>query len=105
MEIDLAADARLFPPELGPLVPTHSGAELAVDKVLAVFGQAEARDFIDLWMVEPRYGIDRLCKLAAEKDRGFPTARRRVSNRLCTRPSVNVSYGLDYPNRCDTPVS
>jgi Nucleotidyl transferase AbiEii toxin, Type IV TA system len=47
-EIDLAADARLFPAEPGPLVPTLSGEELAVDKVLAVFGRAEARDFVDL---------------------------------------------------------
>jgi hypothetical protein len=45
--------------------------ELAVDKVLAVFGRAEARDFADLMAVEPRYGLDRLCQLAAEKDRGF----------------------------------
>jgi hypothetical protein len=39
--------------------------------VLALFGRAEARDFVDLMAVEPRYGLDRLCRLAAEKDRGF----------------------------------
>jgi hypothetical protein len=43
-EVDLAADARLFPVEPGEPAPTLSGEELAVDKVLAVFGQAEARD-------------------------------------------------------------
>ncbi len=48
-----------------------SGEELAVDKVLAVFGRAEARDFVDLLAIEPRYGLDRLCRLAADKDRGF----------------------------------
>lgn len=48
-----------------------SGEELAVDKVLAAFGRAEARDFVDLMAVEPRYGLDRLCRLAVEKDRGF----------------------------------
>jgi hypothetical protein len=44
---------------------------LAVDKVLAVFGRAEARDFVDLVALEPRYGLDRLCELAAQKDLGF----------------------------------
>lgn len=50
------------------------GEELAVDKVLALFSRAEARDFIDRMEVEPRYGLDRLCRLAAEKDRGFTPA-------------------------------
>jgi Nucleotidyl transferase AbiEii toxin, Type IV TA system len=73
-ELDLAADARLFPAEPGRLAPTLTGEELAVDKVLAVFGRAEARDFADLMALEPRYGLDRLCKLAAEKDLGFDLA-------------------------------
>jgi hypothetical protein len=70
-ELDLGADARLFPAEPASPAPLLSSEELAVDKVLAVFGRAEARDFIDLMAVEPRYGLDRLCGLAAEKDRGF----------------------------------
>jgi hypothetical protein len=73
-ELDLASDARLFPAEPGRPAPMLSGEELAVDKVLAVFGRAEARDFVDLMAVEPTYGLDRLCKLAAEKDRGFTPA-------------------------------
>jgi len=70
-EVDIAADARLFPAQPGRLAATLSGEELAVDKVLAIFGRAEARDFEDLMALEPRYGFDRLCELAAEKDRGF----------------------------------
>jgi hypothetical protein len=70
-ELDLAADARLFPAEPGQPAPTLNAEELAVDKVLAIFGRAEARDFADLMAVEPRYGLDRLFHLAAEKDRGF----------------------------------
>ena len=70
-ELDLGADARLFPAEPGWPAPTLSGEELAVDKVLAVFGRAEARDFVDLAAIEERYGLDRLFELAAEKDRGF----------------------------------
>lgn len=70
-ELDLGADARLFPIEPGDPAPTLSSEELAVDKVLAVFGRAEARDFADLSALEPRYGLKHLFKLAAEKDRGF----------------------------------
>src|SRR5579884_1346340 len=70
-ELDLAADARLFPAEPAQPAPTLRGEELAVDKVLAIFGRAEARDFVDLMALEPRYGLDRLCALAAEKDLGF----------------------------------
>lgn len=73
-EVDLAADARLLPAELGPLGKTLAGQELAVDKVLAVFGRAEARDFVDLLAVEPRYGLAQLCHLAKEKDPGFDVA-------------------------------
>ena len=39
--------------------------------MLAVFGRAEARDFVDLAAVEERYGLDHLFELAADKDRGF----------------------------------
>jgi hypothetical protein len=70
-ELDLAADARLFPAEPGRPAPMLTGEELAVDKLLALFRRAEARDFVDLMAVEPRYGLDRLCRSATEKDRGF----------------------------------
>jgi hypothetical protein len=73
-ELDLGADARLFPVDPGQPAPMLNGEELAVDKVLALFGRAEARDFVDLLALEPRYGLDRLCELAAEKDRGFDLA-------------------------------
>jgi hypothetical protein len=53
------------------------GEELAVDKVLAIFGRAEARDFIDFAALEPKYGFERLCELAAEKDTGFSAHVRR----------------------------
>ena len=69
--VDLAADARLLPPEgteYGQLLSAH---ELAVDKVLAIFGRAEARDFIDLAALEPDHGLLGLCQLATEKDLGF----------------------------------
>ena len=59
-----------FPQSRVPWFPL-AGEELAVDKVLAIFGRAEGRDFIDLSAVEGRYGIENLCALAADKDPGF----------------------------------
>lgn len=69
--VDLAADARLLPAEPSQFGLLLSAEELAADKVLAVFGRAEARDFIDLAALEPRFGLDYLCRLALEKDVGF----------------------------------
>lgn len=69
--VDLAADARLLPPEQSELGLVLSARELAVDKVLAVFGRAEARDFVDLARLESRFGLERLFALAARKDTGF----------------------------------
>ena len=73
-EVDLASDARLFPTEPGPGFKLLSSEELAADKVLAVFGRSEARDYVDLMSIEPRFGLTRLFELAHEKDQGFSPA-------------------------------
>lgn len=36
-----------------------------------IFGRAEARDFADLAVLEPRFGLDHLCALATRKEAGF----------------------------------
>jgi predicted nucleotidyltransferase component of viral defense system len=69
--VDIAADARLLPADRTALGLLLSVEELAVDKVLAVFGRAEARDFVDLAALEPRFGLEHLCELAVVKDGGF----------------------------------
>ena len=69
--IDLGADARLLPAEKTAHGLVLSSKELAIDKVLAIFGRAEARDFVDLAVLEPRYGLVDLLRQAAEKDPGF----------------------------------
>lgn len=92
--IDLASDARLLPPEPSRFGPALSAEELAVDKVLAVFGRAEARDFVDLAALEPRFGLERLCRLAAEKDRGFhPDAFRDMLDRFDRLPRDEFDVG------------
>jgi hypothetical protein len=70
-EVNLGSDARLFPVDQGPGFQLLAPEELAVDKVLAVFGRAEARDFMDLMAIEDQFGLDRLFRAAADKDHGF----------------------------------
>lgn len=105
-ELDLGADARLFAVEAGNPAPTLRSEELAVDKVLAVFGRAEARDFADLMVLEPRYGLDRLFDLAAVKDRGFlPSVFVEMLDRF--RRLRRDEFDLDdrgYAELCETIV-
>lgn len=45
--------------------------ELGADKMLALFGRAEARDFVDVYALAQRLGVEQLLVLAREKDAGF----------------------------------
>jgi hypothetical protein len=86
-EVDLGADARLLPAERGELGLILAGEELAVDKILAVFGRAEARDFVDLSAVAGRYGLEYLCGRALDKDPGFePQVFREMLDRFDRLP-------------------
>ena len=70
-EVDFGLDGRLFPLEQGEFSPVLASKELAVDKVLAIFGRAEARDFVDLYALEQFFKLKDLFVFAAEKDHGF----------------------------------
>jgi len=67
-----------------------------VDKVLAVFGRAEARDFVDLAALADHFDLAELFRLAAEKDPGFSIEvfaemlerLNRSCNRVCVRGST-----------------
>lgn len=69
--IDLGQDARIRTAEQGPLGALVALEESAADKVLALFGRAEARDFVDVQALAGRLGRERLLELAAEKDLGL----------------------------------
>lgn len=69
--VDLGFDHRLRPSEPGPFGQVLALEELAADKTLALFGRAEARDFVDVHALSERLGIERLLTLATEKDPGF----------------------------------
>jgi hypothetical protein len=71
VSVDLGTDGRIRPVESSLLGPVLAGEELAADKLLALFGRAEARDFVDVMALEQRFGLERMCQLALEKDRGF----------------------------------
>ena len=97
-EVDLGADARIRPTEAGPYGPTLSLEELAADKLLALVDRAQARDFIDVDALAGRFGLERLCELAAEKDHGF--SRAALSEALGTFRRFSAhDLGIDEPNR------
>ncbi|WP_158299804.1 nucleotidyl transferase AbiEii/AbiGii toxin family protein [Glycomyces paridis] len=73
--VDLAVDA---PPRL-PTVATAVGPafdplELAGQKLLALFGRAEPRDFADVHLLAERFGRSELLRRAADIDPGFDPA-------------------------------
>ena len=69
--VDLGYDFRAHPPEMSRLGPILGTEDLAASKLLALFGRAEARDFIDVAALSARYGFEWLCSLASEHDPGF----------------------------------
>jgi Nucleotidyl transferase AbiEii toxin, Type IV TA system len=71
LEIDLATDSLWLPVEQTELGPVKALREVAADKVLALFGRAAARDFVDVWVLAQRFSPDDLLEWAAEKDAGF----------------------------------
>jgi predicted nucleotidyltransferase component of viral defense system len=73
-EVDFGIDFRLFPPHQGAHSLVLSSRELAVDKVLAVFGRAESRDFVDLAALTRLFDIEELFAEAVRKDQGFNLA-------------------------------
>ena len=73
--VDLAWDARMRPAVASDLGPVLDQDELAADKVLALFGRAEPRDFLDVYRLSQRLGWPRLLALAEQKDAGFSPER------------------------------
>lgn len=73
--IDLAVDS---PPTGTPSVtiagPSFGPSELAIRKTLALFGRAEPRDFVDVYLLHQRFDRDEILRKAAEADRGFDVA-------------------------------
>lgn len=69
--VDIGSDSRLREPELTEIGRVLTLEELATDKLLALFGRARARDFVDVFFLARRFGIRAMLAWAREKDPGF----------------------------------
>jgi hypothetical protein len=74
MLIDVAIDSIDETPTITAAGPTLTAKELAANKVLALYGRMEPRDFEDTWKLAHHFTIDELLGWAAEKDEGFDAA-------------------------------
>lgn len=79
--------------DLGPVLDQE---ELAADKVLALFGRAEPRDFLDVYGLSQRLGLPRLLALAEQKDAGFSPERLAESLGRINRLD-QADFGIDDP--------
>lgn len=93
-EVDLGIDYRALDSVSTRYGPALDLRELGADKVLAVFGRAEPRDFIDLAEVTRRVPFAELVALAREKDSGLDLAvlDRFMARVQAMRPE---RFGLD----------
>lgn len=81
--VDLAVDSPpTSPPTMTVLGPTLAPVELAVHKLLALFGRAEARDFADVYVLTGRFDKQLLLANAERIDPGFD--RRVLAQMLAT---------------------
>lgn len=92
--IDLAWDARMRPAVASDLGPVLDQEELAADKVLALFGRAEPRDFLDVYDLSQPLGWPRLLALAEQKDGGFSPERLAESLGRMDRLD-QADFGID----------
>ena len=73
-----------------------SPLELAIDKVLAIFGRAEPRDFVDLATMVEMFDLIELFDLARQKDPGFtPEAFAAMSRRIEVLPRQEFDLDED----------
>jgi hypothetical protein len=75
VQLDLAHDAREHPADVTELGVTLAADELAADKMLALYGRAELRDFVDVAALLDVYSQDELLEFASRKDAGFTDDR------------------------------
>lgn len=96
--VDLASDARMLPARSTDTGFMLAEAELAADKVLALSGRGESRDFIDFRGLLTRFDIDQLCQLAGEKDPGFAPVQLVAALEYFDRipPAEFAEYTDDY---------
>lgn len=75
LSVDVGISRRAFAPVLTEHGPVLAAEDLAGDKLLALFGRAEPRDFIDAHALAARIDLADLYRLASDKDPGFNLER------------------------------
>jgi hypothetical protein len=92
--VDVAVDsAATSTPTLTIAGPALAPAELAVRKTLALFGRAEPRDFIDVFVLNQLIDRDATLRQAAETDPGF-----NLSGLAQALRSHRRLRGTDFPD-------
>jgi Nucleotidyl transferase AbiEii toxin, Type IV TA system len=70
--IDFCRDTpATLPINVTPVGPTFAGQELGGRKLLALFARAEARDFVDVFVLANKYGRKTIYEFARQLDLGF----------------------------------
>lgn len=97
--VELAVDWRAFPPVQMDIGPVLHPDDAVANKLCALFGRAEVRDYVDMHGVlrDGRYSTAKLLRLGAEHDLGFDTAMFAEALRAVRRfpASAFEPYGLD----------
>ena len=99
MKAELSYDPRAESPVLLDIGPVLSRNDSVANKVLALYGRGEARDYIDVYSAADNggYSNNELEKLAAARDRGFHLPYFAQALRACQRHSDSnyVEYGFN----------
>ncbi len=69
--VDIGYDFRLHDPERTAIGNVLTLPDLAADKLLALFGRAEARDYVDVYYLAKRFSTDEMLSWAKAKDPGL----------------------------------
>ena len=96
--VDLCLDSPpQHPPTMTIAGPTYAPAELAGRKLIALFGRAEARDFVDVRSLAQRYDKAELLDLAAMIDEGFdhPTLATMLDSLARFDDATLADFGAD----------
>ncbi|MGQ9779062.1 MAG: nucleotidyl transferase AbiEii/AbiGii toxin family protein [Bacillota bacterium] len=94
--VDIGHDYRWRKAEESEIGRVLSLEELAADKLLALFGRAEARDFVDVFFLARRFGFPIMLNWAKEKDPGFDPYRLALGiARLEELP--RAEFAIDEP--------
>jgi hypothetical protein len=67
----VVVSVRTLQLSIGAVLPPD---DVAADKMLALWGRAEIRDYVDVAALRAQYSATRLMELAAAKDPGFTPA-------------------------------